>query len=302
LFGSDVEALSEFKKVTVLGAGLMGHGIAQVAAQVSKYDVIIYDLNQKLLENGMKMIRDSLQRFTERGMITKTEKQNILERIIGTLDLKEAVSTSDLVIEAIVENADEKMALLRKVSGLIPENAIVTTNTSFISITKLASAMERPENFCGFHFFNPPQLMKLVEVVKGERTSTETINAVLGVARSMGKESILVQKDCPGFIVNRILLPALREAANIYFDGVASRDDVDKAIRLALSWPMGPLMLIDYIGVDTVLAMKQVLEQDTNNDIKNNNKWTQMVETKLLGRKTGRGFYEWREGKAVFET
>lgn len=293
--------MPKIKRITVLGAGLMGHGIAQVAAQVGGYEVKVVDVEQRYLDNGLNQVRDSLQRFVAKEEISHATAQEILGRIRWTLDLEEAVSDSDLIIEAIVENEDLKLSLLGKVSRFAPREAITATNTSCISISKLASVMEHPENFCGMHFFNPPQRMKLVEVIRGEQTSDETITTVLRAARSMGKESILVQKDCPGFIVNRILLPALLEAANTYFDGIASRDDIDKAIRLALSWPMGPLMLIDYIGVDTVFAMQQTLERDTAN-IKNNRPWTQLIETKLLGKKTGKGFYEWREGKAVSAT
>jgi len=254
-----VKFLTEIKRITVLGAGLMGHGIAQVAAQFGRYDVTIRDIEQKFIDNGLNMIRESLQRFLKKGQTSEAEMNEILTRIHPTLDLKSAVSNADLIIEAVPENSDLKKPLLREADGYAPPHAIIVTNTSSISITELASATKRPEKFCGMHFFNPPQLMKLVEIVKGAKTTDETTQTVLEAAQRMGKETVLVKKDCPGFIVNRVLTPALNEAAALYWEEVAERDDIDKAIKLGLNWPMGPLMLIDYIGADTTLAIAEVL-------------------------------------------
>lgn len=285
----------EVKTITVLGAGLMGHGIAQVAAQVGKYEVHLRDIEQRFVDNGMNMIRSSLQKFVSKGQITEAEFNETLARIHPTTDLKAAVETADLIIEAIPENVELKKATFREVDTFASSHAIIASNTSSISITELASATKRPEKVCGMHFFNPPQLMKLVEVIKGAKTSEETINTVLNVAQKMQKETVLVKKDCPGFIVNRILIPALNEAVALYWEGVADRDDIDKAVKLGLNWPMGPLMLLDYIGADTTLAIAEVLQKELDPKFHPHAGLKQMVKANLLGRKTGKGFYDWTQ-------
>jgi 3-hydroxybutyryl-CoA dehydrogenase len=285
----------EVKTIAVLGAGLMGHGIAQVAAQVGKYEVYLRDIEQRFVDNGMNMIRSSLQKFLSKGQITEAELNETLARIRPTTDLREAVSKADLIIEAIPENVELKKATFREVDDLAPPHAIIASNTSSISITELGSATKRPEKVCGMHFFNPPQLMRLVEVIRGAKTSDETVQTVLDVAHKMQKETVLVKKDCPGFIVNRILIPALNEAVALYWEGVADRDDIDKAIKLGLNWPMGPLMLLDYIGADTTLAIAEVLERELDPKFHPHPGLKQMVKANLLGRKTGKGFYDWTQ-------
>jgi 3-hydroxybutyryl-CoA dehydrogenase len=285
----------EIKKITVLGAGLMGHGITQVAAQIGKYEVTMRDIEQRFVDNGMNMIRESLQRFVKKAQITEAQMNEILSRIHPSLDLKEAVSNADLIIEAAPENIDLKKALFREVDGFAPPHAIIASNTSSVSITELASATKRPDKVCGMHFFNPPQLMKLIEVIKGAKTSDETLQTVLDTAHRMEKETVLVKKDCPGFIVNRILIPALNEAAALYWEGVADRDDIDKAIKLGLNWPMGPLMLLDYIGSDTTLAIAEVLTKELDPKFHPTTGLKQMAKANLLGRKTGKGFYDWTQ-------
>jgi len=287
--------LSEIRKIAVLGAGLMGHGITQVAAQVGKYEVNMRDIEQKFIDNGMNMIRGSLQKFFSKGQITEAQMNETLARIHPMLDLKEAVSNADLIIEAIPENVELKKAIFREVDGYAPPHTIITSNTSSVSITELASVTKRPEKVCGMHFFNPPQLMKLVEVIKGAKTSDETIQTVLDVAHKMEKETVLVKKDCPGFIVNRILIPALNEAVALYWEGIADRDDIDKAVKLGLNWPNGPLMLLDYIGADTTLAIAEVLQKEIDPKFHPHTGLKQMVKAQLLGRKTGKGFYDWTQ-------
>ena len=285
----------EIKKITVLGAGLMGHGITQVAAQIGKYEVTMRDIEQRFVDNGMNMIRESLQRFVKKAQITEAEMNEIFSRIRPSLDLKEAVSNADLIIEAAPENIDLKKALFREVDSYALPHAIIASNTSSVSITELASATKRPDKVCGMHFFNPPQLMKLIEVIKGAKTSDETLQTVLDTAHRMEKETVLVKKDCPGFIVNRILIPALNEAAALYWEGVADRDDIDKAIKLGLNWPMGPLMLLDYIGSDTTLAIAEVLTKELDPKFHPTTGLKQMAKANLLGRKTGKGFYDWTQ-------
>ncbi len=285
----------EVRKIAVLGAGLMGHGITQVAAQVGKYEVSMRDIEQKFIDNGMNMIRDSLQRFLKKDQITEQQMNEILARIHPTLDLKEAVSKADLIIEAAPENMDLKKTIFREVDTYAPPHAIIASNTSSVSITELASATKRPEKVCGMHFFNPPQLMKLIEIIKGAKTSDETIQTIQDVAQKLEKETVLVKKDSPGFIVNRILIPALNEAVALYWEGVADRDDIDKAIKLGLNWPMGPLMLLDYIGADTTLAIAEVLQKELSEKFHPHPELKQMVKAQLLGRKTGKGFYDWTQ-------
>ena len=285
--------LAEVKTIAVLGAGLMGHGIAQVAAQVGKYEVNIRDVEQKFIDSGMTMIADSLQRFVKKAQLSEEEMKNVLSRIHPILDLKQAISNADLIIEAIPENVELKKTTLREVDMYTPPHAIIASNTSSVSITEMASATKRPEKVCGMHFFNPPQLMKLVEVIKGAKTSDETVETVLAVAHKMEKETVLVKKDSPGFIVNRILIPALNEAVALYWEGVADIDDIDKAIKLGLNWPMGPLTLLDYIGLDTTLAIADVLTKELDPKFHATTGLKQMVKAQMLGRKTGKGFYDW---------
>ena len=218
-----------------------------------------------------------------------------LARIHPVLDPKEAVSKADLIIEAVPENVELKKAMFREVDTYAPAHAIIASNTSSVSITELASATKRPEKVCGMHFFNPPQLMKLIEVIRGARTSDETTQTILEVAKRLEKETVLVKKDSPGFIVNRILIPALNEAAALYWEGVADRDDIDKAVKLGLNWPMGPLMLLDYIGIDTTLAIAEVLEKELDPKFHASLGLKQMVKAQMFGRKTGKGFYDWTQ-------
>jgi 3-hydroxybutyryl-CoA dehydrogenase len=290
-----VRNLTEIKKITVLGAGLMGHGIAQVAAQVGKYDVNLRDVEQRFINSGMSMIKDSLQRFAKKGQLAETEMNAILDRIHPALDLKEAVADADLIIEAVPENIELKKATFKDVDSYAPARAVIASNTSSVSITEMASATKRPEKVCGMHFFNPPQLMKLIEIVRGAKTSDETVQTIIAVAKKMEKETVLVKKDSPGFIVNRILIPALNEAVALHWEGVADRDDIDKAIKLGLNWPMGPLMLLDYIGLDTTLAIGDVLTKELDPKFHPTTGLKQMVKAQMLGRKTGKGFYDWTQ-------
>jgi len=288
--------MMKIKKVAVLGAGLMGHGIAQATAQAAKYEVSLRDVKQEFLDKGMKMIQGSLQKFLDKGKIPEREVTETLRRIHPTLDLREAVVDADLIIEAVPENADIKKTVLMEVDEVAKKDAVITSNTSSISITLLGSFTRRPERFCGMHFFNPPQLMSLVEVVRGAKTSDETINVVVEAAKKMGKEPIVVKKDSPGFIVNRVLVPVLNEAVYLVWEDVAGLDEIDKAVRLGLNWPMGPLRLLDYVGLDTALAMMKVFQKELG-DVKFQPcpLLEQMVKAGLLGRKSGKGFYDWEK-------
>lgn len=288
----------EINKVAVLGAGLMGHGIAQVAAQVAKYEVSLRDVKQEFLDNGINMIKNSLRSFLKKEKISEKEVGETLKRIHPTLDLKEAVTDADLIIEAVPENVELKKKMYGEVERFSRKDVLIGSNTSSISITELASVTRRPEQFCGMHFFNPPQLMRLIEIIRGVKTADETINTIVEVTKRMGKEPVVVNKDCPGFVVTRVLIPALNEAMYLAWEGIAEPEDIDKAIKLGLNWPMGPFKLLDYLGLDTILSITGVFQNEIGDP-----KYRpcpllrQMVKAGLLGRKTGKGFYDWTERK-----
>jgi len=286
----------EIKKVAVLGAGLMGHGIAQVSAQVGKYEVNLRDIKQEFIDSGLEMIKGSLQKFVSKGTLSEKDMSETLNRIHPMIDLKKAVADADLVIEAVPESLELKKSVWGEVDKYAKESAVFASNTSSISITEMASVTRRPEKFCGMHFFNPPQLMNLVEIVRGAKTSDDTVKVIADAAKRMGKETVICKKDAAGFIVNRVLLPALNEAVFLVHEGIADPEDIDKAIRLGLNWPMGPLTLLDYVGLDTTLAITEVFIRELGDP-----KYRacpllrQMVRAGLLGRKTGKGFYNWEK-------
>ena len=284
----------EIRRVAVLGAGLMGHGIAQVCAQTGKFEVTMRDIEQRFVDNGMRMVQDSLDRYVKKGTLSEAESREIMGRIHPTLELKEAVQNADLVIEAVTENPAIKKSVLAETGRLAPTHSIITSNTSSISITEIGAAVGRPESVCGMHFFNPPQLMKLIEITRGLKTSDETVEVVKQISIKLGKEPVIVKKDTPGFIVNRILIQALNEAVYLVAEGIANPEDIDKACELGLNWPMGPLKLLDYIGIDTGLAISEVMVNETGDPkFRPSNLLRQMVRANSLGRKTGRGFYDW---------
>jgi 3-hydroxybutyryl-CoA dehydrogenase len=281
-------------KITVLGAGLMGHGIAQVAAQVGNYEVSMLDVKQEFLDKGMSMISASLSRFASKGTITQERAAQVLAKIRPTMSLEEAVRGSELVIEAATEDPKLKLDLFRRVADLIDDRTVFASNTSSISITLLGAATKYPENVCGMHFFNPPQLMPLVEIIRGARTSDKTVETVRQISKALGKETVLCKKDSPGFIVNRILVPALNEAVFLVQEGVADPEDIDKAVKLGLNWPMGPLQLLDYVGLDTTLNITQVfIDEFQDSKYRASPLLREMVRAGMKGRKSGKGFYEW---------
>ena len=273
---------------------MMGHGIAQVASQVGGFDVSILDVERRFLDSGMTMIRGSIGKFVERGKLTTEDGEETVRRIHPTLDLAEAVNGSQLVIEAATEDPKLKLDLYKQIAELIDKDAILASNTSSISITLLASVTKNPENVCGMHFFNPPQLMSLVEIIRGKKTSDETVKRVRDISAKLGKETVVCKKDSPGFIVNRILVPALNEAVFLVHEGVADPEDIDKAVKLGLNWPMGPLQLLDYVGLDTTFNITQVFMNEFQDDkFRPSPLLREMVRAGMLGRKSGKGFYEW---------
>ncbi len=282
----------EIKTVAVLGAGTMGHGIAQVCAQAG-YRVYMRDIEQRFIDNGMKGIEKSLGKFVEKGKISEEEKQAILGRIIPTLDLEEACKEADVIIEAIIENPDVKKKVFQEIDAIAPPHAILASNTSSISITLLAAATKRPEKVIGLHFFNPPPIMRLIEIIRGEQTSEETFKIAENFSQTLGKVTVSIN-EAPGFAVNRILMPALMEAVYALQEGLGTKEDIDTAIKLGLNWPMGPFELMDFIGLDVCLYVANVLyEEFQDSKYRAPYLLKKKVMAGHLGRKTGKGWYDY---------
>jgi 3-hydroxybutyryl-CoA dehydrogenase len=283
----------EIQKIGVVGAGQMGSGIAQVAAQAG-FDVVLRDVEERFLERGLERIRRSLGKFLEKGKISQEEHDAALGRIRTTLSFQD-FADCDLVVEAVVEDEAVKAEVFRELDQVVKPGGILASNTSSIPITKLASYTGRPERFIGMHFMNPVPLMVLVEVIRGHKTSDETVAAVLEVARRMKKTPVEVN-DYPGFVSNRVLIPMLNEAIQAVFEGVATPEAVDAVMKLGMNHPMGPLELADFIGLDTVLAIMEVLYEGFNDSkYRPSPLLKKMVQAGLLGRKSGQGFYKYDE-------
>ncbi|AWR87665.1 3-hydroxybutyryl-CoA dehydrogenase [Meiothermus taiwanensis] len=283
----------EIRKIGVVGAGQMGAGIAQVAAQAG-YQVVLRDLEQTFLERGLGSIRRSIGKLLEKGKLDQQAHDGALARITTTTQLSD-LADCDLVIEAIVEHEPAKLELFRELDALVQPAAILASNTSSIPITRLASATRRPERFIGMHFMNPVPLMELVEVIRGYLTDEATTQTVLQVARRMGKTPVEVN-DYPGFVSNRILLPMLNEAIQCVMEGVATPEAIDQVMKLGMNHPMGPLTLADFIGLDTCLSIMEVLHRGLGDDkYRPSPLLRKMVQAGLLGRKSGRGFYRYDE-------
>jgi 3-hydroxybutyryl-CoA dehydrogenase len=281
----------EVKKISVVGAGIMGGGIAQTAAQ-SGFDVLLVDSTEEYAAGGVSKIRERLQRRVAEGKITSEEKEKILSAIgisAGLEDCRDA----DLIIEAVVEKEDVKREIFGKLDGLCRAETIFATNTSTISVTRLAGATKRPERFIGMHFMNPAYIMKLIEVIRGLSTSDLTADVVKSVAVKMGKTAVIVQ-DSPGFVSNRVLMPMINEAIYCLQEGVSSKEDIDTVMKLGANHPMGPLELADFIGLDTCLEILLILEAELGEKFRPCPLLRKMVAAGRSGRKSGEGFYVYR--------
>jgi len=282
----------EIKKVGVVGCGAMGSGITQLCAQ-SGYQVVVSEINDELLKKGLASIEKALARLVEKSKISQQDKDVTLGRIKGTTKAKD-FSDCDLVIEAAIENLELKKKIFAELDGICPKHTILGTNTSCLSIIDMAMATKRPEKVLGLHFFNPAPVMKLLEIVKTIATSNETIEVSKKFGESLGKTTVIAQ-DAPGFIVNRLWIPFLLHAIRLYEDGVASREDIDNAISLGLNYPMGPLALSDMVGIDVVKFVSDALyEQLKDPRYITPTLVVKMVAAGWLGRKTGKGFYDYK--------
>jgi 3-hydroxybutyryl-CoA dehydrogenase len=282
----------KIQKVGVIGCGQMGSGIAQVCAQ-SGYTVLVSENSQELLQKGLAAITASLERNVKKATITQQEKDVILGSISGTTNLDD-FHDRDLVIEAVVEKLDLKRSIFSKLDKVCPPNSILATNTSSLSVTEIAEATQRPEKVLGLHFFNPVPVLKLMEIIKIPATSEDTLRMGKEFGGSLGKKVVTIQ-DSPGFIVNRLMAPQILNAIRMVESGAATREDIDTAMTLGLNHPIGPLALADLIGLDTLLTIADSIYQKLgDNQYLAPDMLKKLVSDGHLGRKTGRGFYEYK--------
>jgi len=278
------------KTIMVIGAGQMGGGIAQVAAQAG-YSVILNDIKDEFVMRGLALIEKNLNRGVEKGRLEEEEKNIILRRITKSTSLQDAVS-ADLVIEAAVENMTIKAQIFSQLDVICPKHTILASNTSSIPITEIGSCTKRPERVIGMHFMNPVPVMKLVEVIRGLATSDEVYKAIETLSFDLGKTPVEVN-DAPGFVSNRILVPMLNEAVRTLYRGIASVEAIDNVMKLGMNHPMGPLALADLIGLDTVLSIMETLHQNLGEAYRPCPLLRKYVKAGWLGRKSGRGFYNY---------
>jgi 3-hydroxybutyryl-CoA dehydrogenase len=283
------------KNVAVLGAGAMGNGIAHVFA-LNGFHVHLVDISQEALNKALATIEKNLDRMIKKEKITEAQKLTALQNIDCFDDMEVAVRNRELVIEAVTENIDLKLDLFRKLDELAPAGAILATNTSSISITKIASVTNRPEKVIGMHFMNPVPVMKLIEVIRGYATSDEVCTTIMDISRKLGKIPVEVN-DFPGFVANRILMPMINEAINALHEGVAGVEEIDTVMKLGMAHPMGPLQLADFIGLDVVLSILRVMHDGFGNpNYAPCPLLVNMVTAGRLGVKSGEGFYNYTHG------
>lgn len=284
------------KNIVVIGAGTMGNGIAHTFAQ-SGFKVNLVDVSQDALDRGLKTITTNLDRIIAKGNLTEEQKAETLGNISTFTELKEAAGSADLIVEAATENQDLKLKIFGQMDELAPSGCILATNTSSISITKIAAATKRADKVIGMHFMNPVPIMKLVEIIKGYSTSKETFDAIYDMSKTLGKVPVEVN-DYPGFVANRILMPMINESIETLYNGVAGVEEIDTVMKLGMAHPMGPLQLADFIGLDICLAILNVMYDGFKNPkYAPNPLLVNMVMAGKLGVKSGEGFYDYSESK-----
>ncbi|BBO68054.1 3-hydroxybutyryl-CoA dehydrogenase [Desulfosarcina alkanivorans] len=281
----------DIKKICVLGAGLMGNGIAQVCAQTG-YQVTLRDIEQRFVDNGMQTITKNLARDVKKGRKTQAEMDAVLGRITPTVDLETAAADADIAVEVIVEVLGIKQRLFRDLEAIVPDRCLFFTNTSGISITEIAASTARAKKVIGTHFFNPVPVMRLLEIIKGHETDDETLATAKAWGETLGKEVIIVN-EAPAFTVNRILCPTINEAFYVLESGIASAEDIDKGMVLGCNHPIGPLALADMVGLDTLLKVMDNLHAELGDKYRPSPLLRKMVRAGNFGRKTGRGVYEY---------
>jgi enoyl-CoA hydratase/3-hydroxyacyl-CoA dehydrogenase len=287
--------LADVTTISVLGAGNMGHGIAEVSA-LAGYDVTLRDINEELVQKGYEQIEWSLNKLAEKDRLTEEEAEAARERITPVVDMEDAVAEADVIIEAVPELMDIKRDVYSEVDEYAPDHAIVATNTSSLSITELSEATDRPEQFCGMHFFNPPVRMQLVEVIAGGHTSEETLDVIEELADSMDKTPVRVHKDSPGFIVNRVLIPLLNEAAWLVEEGTATIGEVDATTKFDMGLPMGAFELADQVGIDVSYHVLDYMHETLGDAYRPCPLLAEKVENEQIGKKAGEGFYQYDNG------